>query len=147
MIKKLLLIIIAVVGMGTSAMARDTYIRDTSALPKSAQTVLANNFKTKVSLIKVDKEFGRISEYEVILKDGTEISFDRDGNWKNVEVSANETVPKVFILDSISKYVKKNQPNQRIIGIEKERTGYEVELSNGVEMKFNAQGEFIKYDK
>lgn len=146
MFKKLLFLIIAVLGVSTAAMAKGSYAHDASVLPQAAQSVLANNFKAKVSLVKVDKDFGRVSEYEVILTDGTEITFDRNGNWDEIEVSRNGIIPKTFIPDAISGYVAKNQPGQKIVGIDKSRKGYEIELANGVEMKFDTQGQFVKYD-
>lgn len=147
MLKKIFLTIIALVGLTTVAVARDTYAHDGSVLPKAAQTVLANNFKAKVNLVKIDKELGRISDYEVILTDGTEITFDKNGNWENVEVGLKGKIPSYFIPNVISTYVKKNHPGQKIVGIEKERSGFDVELANGVEIKFNKEGNFIKYDK
>lgn len=147
MIKKLLLSLMVVLGLSTTTLAADHYTHDVNVLPKAAQTILANNFKSEISVIKVDKDFGRISEYEVILNNGTEISFDRNGNWKNIEVSKNGTIPSKFIPSPISNYVKTNQSGAKIVGIDKERSGYEVELSNGVEMKFNKEGKFIRYDK
>lgn len=147
MIKKFLIAIVAMVGIATAAMARDTYARDASVLPKAAQTTLANNFKAGVSVIKIDKDLGRISEYEVILTDGTEITFDRDGNWDNIEVGKKGSIPLAFIPQEIASYVKKNQPGQKIVGIDKERSGYEVELANGIDMKFDKQGKFVRYDK
>lgn len=146
MMKKILMLIIAIVGITTAASAKDTYAHDASVLPKAAQTVINKNFKSQVSVVKIDKDFGRISEYEVILTDGTEITFDRNGNWDNVEVSNHTSVPKAFVPETISTYVKSQQPGQRIVGIDKERSGYDVELSNGVEMKFNKDGQFIRYD-
>lgn len=147
MIKKLLIALIAVVGLSSAATARDVYSHDGSVLPKAAQTTIANNFKAKVSIVKVDKEFGRISDYETILTDGTEITFDRDGNWENIEVNISKSVPSAFVPASIASYVKKNQPGTRIVGIEKERKGYEIELSNGVDIKFDTAGNFVRYDK
>lgn len=147
MIRKLLIAIIAILSVSVSATARDTYARDASVLPKSAQTILANNFKSKVSIVKIDKSFGRVSEYEVVLTDGTEITFDRNGNWDNIEVANTGAIPSALIPEAISGYVKKNQPGQKIIGIDKERSGYEIELSNGVEIKFDHQGQFVRYDK
>ena len=146
MIKKIILMLVAVMGISTAAIAKDTYAHDASVLPKAAQTVLEKNFKSKVSVVKIDKEFGRVSEYEVIMTDGSEITFDRNGNWENVEVSAQGSVPAAFVPKAISDYVKANQSGQKIIGIEKERHGYDVELSNGVEMKFNKDGKFLRYD-
>lgn len=146
MIKKILLTLIAVVGMSAMAMAGDTYTRDASVLPKAAQDAIERNFKAKVNIVKVEKELGRVTEYEVVLTDGSEISFDSKGNWDNVEVGASSTVPSAFIPAEISTYVKKNHKGERIVGIDKERGGYEVELSNGIEIKFNKEGRFVRYD-
>lgn len=129
-----------------SASARDIYSHDVSVLPAAAQTIIKNNFKAKVSHIKIDKDFGRITDYDVVLTDGSEITFDSKGNWKDVEVGANETVPAAFVPTAISAYVKANQKNAKIVGIEKHRSGYDVELSNGVDMKFNSDGKFLRYD-
>lgn len=145
--KKLLLIIAIVVGMVGYAAARDNYSHDASVLPQAAKTTIANNFKGKVSLVKTEKEFGSVKEYEVILTDGTEITFDKNGNWKDVEVNISKSVPSSIVPKAITDYVKKNQKNQRIVGLEKDRGGYEVELSNGVEMKFDTAGNFLKFDK
>ncbi len=147
MIRRILIALVAVAAVSASATARDTYSRDAASLPKAAQTTLKNNFKANVSVVKIEKELGRVSEYEVILNDGTEISFDRDGNWKDIEVAANKSVPSAFIPAAIAQYIKTSQPGQKVIGISKERKGFEVELTNGVEMKFDRQGKFIKYDK
>lgn len=144
--KKLLIACAMILGIAGFACARDSYARDASALPKAAQTTIANNFKSKVSLVKIDKDWGRISEYEVILTDGTEISFDKDGNWDNVEVNNTKSVPAAFVPKSIRAYVAKQQPGQRIVGIDRDRKGYDVELSNGIDLKFDKAGNFLRYD-
>lgn len=144
--KKLLLVLAIILGISSGVYAKDTYAHDASVLPKAAQTTLAQNLKAKVSVVKIDKDFGRISEYEVILDDGTEITFDKNGNWENVEVNVSKSVPSGFIPKAIADYVKKNQKGARIVGIEKERNGYEIELSNGVDMKFDKNGGFLRYD-
>lgn len=144
---KKIILILALILMGiTGANARDTFSRDVNDLPQAARTVLKSNFKAGVSVIKIDKDFGMISEYDVTLSDGSEISFDSKGNWKDVEVASNKSVPKGFIPSAISNYIKKNQSSQRIVGIEKERNGYEVTLSNGIDMKFDKSGNFVKFD-
>ena len=146
MLKKFLLTLVLIMGISSAAFAGDKYAHDASVLPTAAQTTLAKNFKSKVSVVKIDKDFGRISEYEVVMTDGTEITFDRDGNWKDVEVNVSKSVPEFFVPAGVTKYVKANQNGQRIVGIEKERNGYDVELSNGVEMKFDKLGNFVRYD-
>ncbi len=145
--KKIALMLLIAIGAVSAASAKDTYAHDASVLPKAAQTTIANNFKSEVSLVKIEKDFGRVSEYEVILTDGTEITFDRDGNWDNVETSSAKSVPSAFIPKGISNYVEKNHKGARIVGIDKERSGYEIELSNGIDIKFNKAGEFQRYDR
>ena len=144
--KKLLLLAALIVTVALGACAKDTYSHDPSVLPQPALTTVKNNFKSDISVIKIEKDFGRISDYEVILTDGTEIKFDRNGNWEDVECSNNNSVPAGFIPEQVAAFVKKNQPKTHIVGIEKDRGGYEVQLSNGVEMKFDNQGQFQRYD-
>lgn len=146
MFKKIMIALVAVLGIQTAAVAKDIYARDASVLPKAAQAVIDKNFKAKVNVVKIEKSLGRVSDYEVILTDGTEIEFDRDGNWQNVEVGVSGSVPTAFVLTPISQYVKKNHPGQKIVGIERDHGGFDVELTNGIDMKFNKAGQFIRYD-
>ena len=126
--KKIFLILIAALGVGTAAYANDTYAHDASALPQAAQTVISNNFKAKVSVVKIEKDFGRVSEYDVTLNDGSEISFDRHGNWKDIEVNASKSVPSSIVPQGVKDYVSSKHAGQRIVGIEKKRNGYDVNL-------------------
>lgn len=144
--KKLILILAMLVGVSVGVSAKDTYAHDASVLPTAAKTTISKNFKADVSLVKIEKTLGVVKEYEVILTDGTEISFDSKGNWENVETSNKRSVPSGFIPKSISDFVKKNQSGAKIVGIEKEHSGYEIELSNGVDIKFDRNGNFVKYD-
>lgn len=143
---KKILVFLAMITAIVAASARDSYSHDVNVLPVAAQTVLKNNFKAGVSHIKIDKTLGKVTEYDVVLTDGSEITFDKNGNWKDVEVRKGASVPGAFVPDAIKTYVKQNQKNSKIIGIEKNRSGYEVELTNGVEMKFNSAGQFLRYD-
>ncbi|MBD5222607.1 MAG: hypothetical protein HDS71_00915 [Bacteroidales bacterium] len=143
--KKILLIFAVLIGVFTAS-ARDKYSHDVATLPVAARTILKNNFKADVAHIKIEKSLGSIKEYEVVLNDGSEITFDSKGNWKDVEVRGNASVPSGLVPDAITAFVKKNHKNCTITGLEKNRTNYEVELSNGVEMKFSTDGKFLRYD-
>lgn len=131
--------------LAAAAWAGD-YVHDGSVLPQAAQAVIKKNFKSEVSLVKIDKTLGKISEYEVVLTDGSEITFDSKGNWREVETSKSKSVPSGFVPKSISDYVSKNHKGQKIVGIEIKRDGYEVDLSNGIDIRFSKTGDFIKYD-
>lgn len=143
---KKLLLILAVMISTLTMYARDSYSHDVDALPAAAKTAIKENFKSTVSLVKIDKELGRIHEYEVILTDGSEITFDREGTWKDVEVRKTSQVPAAFIPNTVSEYVQKSHPGNKIIGIEKNRKGFEIELSNGVDIQFDKSGTFLKYE-
>ena len=144
MLKKLLLCFaVATVSLCTYA---DDYTHDSSVLPQAARDVIHNNFKARISVVKIDKDFGRISEYEVVLTDGSEIQFDSKGNWKDIEASRGNAVPKAFVPSAIQSYVDRKQKGTKIVGIERKRSGYEIELSNGIDMKFDKNGNFKRYD-
>ena len=65
--KKLLMVLAMLIGIAGYGFAKDIYAHDASVLPKAAQSIIAKNFKAKVSVVKMDKDFGRVTEYEAIL--------------------------------------------------------------------------------
>ncbi len=144
--KKLLLALALIFGMSIGAQARSEYEHGDSSLPEAAKLTIKKHFKAKVSLVKVEKRFGNVHEYEVILTDGTEIDFDRKGNWDKVETPADKPVPASLVPEAISKYVKDNYKKYKIVSLDKERFGYSVELNNGVDMDFDHQGNFLRFD-
>lgn len=144
--KKILLSLLMIVCVSVVACARDKYVRDPAVLPTAAQSVLKAYFKADVSIIKIDRDFGRISEYDVLLTDGTEVKFDRSGNWEEIEVKLSGSVSLKLLPAGIASYVKSHHKGAQIIGVERTRRGFDVELSNGIEMKFSAAGQFLRYD-
>lgn len=114
-------------------------------LPKVAQQFVKNHFSSEVSYVTVDNDLIGKS-YEVTLVDGTRIEFDRKGIWKDVDVEQG-VVPSKIVPRSISNYVMKNFPGTTIKQIEKrDRGGYQVKLSNGLELKFNSKLQFVRMD-
>ncbi len=67
MIKKILMLIVAVVGVSVSARSSDTYVHDASVLPQNAQATITDNFKSTVSVIKIDKDFGQFLNMRLYL--------------------------------------------------------------------------------
>lgn len=146
-LKHLILSLLLVITASSAASAGGRVYHDASILPTAAKTAIEKNFKADISFIKVDKSFGRISEYEVVLSDGTEVTFDRAGNWTEIEASLDRGVPKAYIPQNVEQWVKKNHKGCKIVGLEKKTRGLEVTLSNGIEAKFDSQGSFIRYDE
>lgn len=128
------------------ASAKDRYTNNVKELPAVAVQFLKSNFpKHEVHHIKIEKRAFGGNEYDVILNNGTEIEFDAKGNWKEVDCGV-EAVPASVIMKSISSYVKNNYSGAKIVKIEKSSREYEVELSNGIDLKFGRDGSFKKVD-
>lgn len=84
-------------------------------------------------------------EYDLALANGTEINFDTDNEWEKVNCLM-KAVPAALVPAPIATYVNTTFPSVFIVKIEKDRFGYEVELSNGFELKFNRQGALQEMD-
>jgi hypothetical protein len=129
---------------GLSASAQKTVITK-SNLPVNAQTFLKNHFAgQEPNHILQDKEIFS-TDYKVQFANNIEVEFDAKGNWK--EVDGNHTaIPTTLIPKSIASYVKTNFANTSITKIDKGGWGYEVNLSNGIELEFNSKGKFLRID-
>ena len=66
--------------------------------------------------------------------------------WKKVDRERMAAVPTALVPVAIRQYVKANFPNCSVTKIDKERYGYDVELSNDIELKFSPQGAVIGMD-
>ena len=79
-------------------------------------------------------------KYEVFLADGTHIEFDTDDMWDKIESPMARPVPVQLIPSPIAAHLQANFPGVFVTKIDKEHNGYEVELANGMELKYNKQG-------
>lgn len=113
-------------------------------LPRPAQTFLAKHFgNVKALRVEKDVDDGQTA-YEVNLKGNTEVDFDKKGNWE--EVSGK--VPSAIIPTKIVKSVKNDYDGRRIVKIERERGGgYEIELSNGLDITYDKNFKVVKVEK
>lgn len=140
--KKLLLTILLIVGMIATGNAFDKYSINRDDLPQTAREFLDEHFpKSKVSMIKVDKHLLKKTDYDVKLVNGTKIEFNNAGDWTSVDCKGKE-VPQALILKTIRNYISKNFPGTFVTSIEKKTTSYEIELNDGIELKFSRLGQF-----
>ncbi len=144
--KKIVAMLVMALFAVQFAVAGDVVTKDVSKLPAQARELIAKNFpKAKVSYIKIDKDLFKSTTYETTLSNGTEIEFNSKGEWLEVDCK-KETVPAYFVTDEIGKYIRANFAGQRIVQISRDRKGYDVELSNGLDVKFDRYGGFLKLD-
>lgn len=126
--------------MSSSIMADDTPI-PVEQLPEAARTFVQANFKGQ-KIVYAEKDW---NSFECRLKDGTKIEFTKKGAWKKID-RKKDAVPAELVPDAIQEYVKANFEDCIITKIDKERYGYDIELSNDIDLKFNYQGAFIGMD-
>ena len=114
-------------------------------LPQEVQAFVQQYFPNQtVTYAEKDWEwFG--NKYDVTLADGTQISFDTGHVWDKVESHMNP-IPAVLIPATINTFIAANFPGVTVTKIDKERYGYEVELANGLELKFNQGGALMEMD-
>ena len=92
-------------------------------------------------------------DYEVTLSDYTHIEFDGNLinklNWDEVDCKHStvyKTVPSALIPAEISTHVAKYHSDYTIVKISKDCRGWEIELSNGIEIEFDKKFNVIELD-
>lgn len=114
-------------------------------LPKKSQEFIAQHFsKNEVSYAKLEKEF-LDKKYEVVFVNGEKIEFDKNGEWEKVDCKFS-VVPEIIVPQSIKDYVTKQYPQAKILKIERDTKGYEVKLSNKLELTFSPKFKLIEID-
>ena len=127
-----LLSVAAICLLFTAVSCAHDRIIPVTQLPAQAQTFIKTYFADKT--VAYAKQDG--AKYEVKFNDGAEVEFDRKGNWDNVDCKFT-AVPEAIVPEQIKNYVAANHPGALITKIDKERYGYEIELSNSLELKFD----------
>ena len=114
-------------------------------LPAAAREFLRTHFDgLEVSYAKVDEDFFD-KEYKVVFVNGSKVEFAKDGAWKEVDCKYGE-VPAAIVPQQIRDYVAKNYPDRKITAIDRDRRDYEVELDNGLDLKFDLKFRLIDID-
>lgn len=114
-------------------------------LPEEAKKFVEDMFPGQtIRYATLDKDLFS-KTYEVRLDNFVDIEFDKNGTWDKVECNFI-AVPAELVPASIAEYVKTHFPGTKIVKIDKERRGYEVELSNKLELRFNSNGKLLRID-
>ncbi len=144
--KKMMMSLLAVViGMST-ANADNKRAISTCQLPQTAQTFLTKHFKgDKIAMTTTERDW-LSKEYNVVFVNGTKIEFDSNGNWENIDCKQGY-VPEDAIPAPIAKYLNETFPGSRVVEIDVDSRDYEVELSNGMELKFDKNFNVFKIKK
>ena len=142
--KKIVLFFASVMAFAGVASADDKPITF-EQLPAKAQQFIKTNFpQEKIAFTSLDRDiFG--DTYDVLFASGTKLEFTDKGEWKEIECKYS-TVDEKFIPEQIRKYVTDTYPGTKYVKIEKGKNGYEVELTNGLELTFDRNFVLIDID-
>ncbi|MEG1634633.1 MAG: PepSY-like domain-containing protein [Rikenellaceae bacterium] len=84
---------------------------------------------------KVDMKGLEIEGFDITLESGTELDFDRDGNWEKIDMKKG-SVPVKVLPKNVLNLLTKTGIQNNVQEIDKEDDGsYEVTLKNGKEIK------------
>lgn len=121
----------------------------TSNLPSTAQNFIQENF-SEVSIAEVkENSYWQIWEdekYEVKLSNGIELDFDENGNIIEIESDNDVAIPLTALPSKIAQYLQGDYPEAQVTGWEKGSKKQEVELIDGTDLEFDAEGNFRKID-
>ncbi len=138
---KKLFFVVAAMFCVVAASAQEKMI-EVSQLPQTAKTFISTHYKSdKVTIATAERK-----EYKVLFESGTKVEFDAKGEWKEVENKRKVAIPNAIVPANIAKMVKAKFPKNIIVTIEKDGKFVDVELDNGVELKFNSKGELVELD-
>lgn len=124
----------------------DEVVISATALPSKAQTFVSTHFPN-INIVKTEQSRTADTNgtlYEVTLSNGFEIDFNTNGDWTSID-GKGQLVPETIIAlipSNIETYIQSNQ-NLPITKIEKKLYGYSIKLANQLELRFNANGDFL----
>ena len=115
------------------------------ALPSQARQFIEQYFPgVECTRIVRDKDNGT-TEYEAWLSDGTELDFDNQGQWTNVDCKFS-ALPDGILPEAIATDITTRYPDAVPYKVEKQPGGYEIDIS-GWELYYNYQGTFIRAER
>ncbi|MCC8361129.1 PepSY-like domain-containing protein [Salinimicrobium sediminilitoris] len=133
------------VDLNLTAPRADNHV-NTAALPQVILDYISTNYPENTIY---EAEIEDNNNYEVELNDETELIFDQQGNFLGIDDDddddfGDEHIAPANLPENIRDFVTTYFPGTTIEEAEIENNGnYEIELSNDVELIFDADGEFL----
>lgn len=149
--KKMMMIValsVATVGLAAAAVwyhYDDERPINQSELPTKAQEFISEHYSNNsVKHTTIDREISS-TEYEIVLDNGTKIEFNESGEWRSIDCYS-DAVPEAIVPSKIRTYVKENYGTCAITELKRERYGWEVGLSNGLDLEFDSAYRLTEID-
>ena len=143
--KKIIFILSLLAGMLTFTGCDEDKIISESQLPQKAQQFIQQYFaEEEIAIVKSEREVSG-KKYEVTFISGKNIEFKSNGDWIKVDCLFS-AVPAELVPETIANKVKEMYPDAIICVIDKENNYTEVDLNNGLDLKFDKKYNLISID-
>jgi hypothetical protein len=115
-------------------------------LPEKAQMFLTKHFdNVEVLYAKAERDMGIVTSYDVVLSGNVKVEFNRSGEWTNVDCEHSQ-VPNSILPQGVLDYVSTKFAKAYVVEIERGLMGYDVKLSNDLDLDFDKNGKFLRVD-
>ena len=142
--KKIVTLLMSLAFFATIANADDRPI-DYEQLPSAATSFIEADFPMQtISYITKDMDL-LDTAYNVHFANGLEIEFNSKGEWKEISC-ATSPIDSKYIPRQIIDAVATRWPGEKFKKIERYKYGYEVELTNHLELKFDKMYRLTEID-
>lgn len=118
-------------------------------LPQTAKDFIETHFPEH-TVRDIDNKKSPITNgtvFEVTLSNGTELDFDKDGEWRELDAEDRETIPLAILPNGIRDYLNAEHNGIGLKSVDKELEGYELELQNDIDLFFDLEGNFLREDR
>jgi hypothetical protein len=144
--KKLFLSLVIAMLAVTPMLADNDKMITREELPKKAQLFLTKHFAgVEVLYAKAERDMGIVTSYDVVLDGNMKVEFNRSGEWTNVDCEHSQ-VPNSILPQGVLDYVSTKFAKAYVVEIERGLMGYDVKLSNDLDLDFDKNGKFLRVD-
>jgi hypothetical protein len=113
---------------------------EVAQFPEAIQTYIANEYEDNAIISVQLKDNG----YEVMLNDGTELTFDLNGVFVSVHGTDEIDLTIADIPNAVMTYINSNYPSETIDKVRQKSNGtYEVRFESDMDLIFSSQWQFL----
>ena len=142
--KRIIALILSLSVFALSAKADDKPI-DYEQLPAAARAFIQSDFPyLSISFITRDADL-LDTTYDVHFTNGLKLEFNSKGEWKEIS-NATALIDTKYIPKEILASIASRWPDAGIKKIERYRQGYEIELTNRLELKYDKHFRLVEID-
>ena len=115
-----------------------------SELPAEMKAYISIHFPSNTILQVVKDVDGLTKTYDVLLSERISLEFNRQK--EIIDIDSEIALPNSVIPEQIRQYVTANYPSNVITDWELDDRNQQVQLNNGLDLKFNMNGDFLRID-